>query len=265
MQRMPYVFSSYGRRQWRMVLVYGALTALIGLTELLGWWELVRVQTTVFIKPLLTAATQVIQLVEYPVVMGAKSYKAARRIQDLEIKYSFALAQVSELQSLRAENETLRKMIENTDRSSQEVIVTAPITSLSRPAVSLSENSGVDAGDLVIIAGSLVGRVNEVVGRIAVVDLLTQPDLFPLVVVTPRGVEGIIHGDGQRLIMTEVPADAELAVGEHVVTAGQPGVPPGIFVGVVGQIQEEPASPVKRVVINQLVSFYQSRLVEIYQ
>ncbi len=260
----PYIIGRY-RQLWQTLVIYGLVIVLVALTEFLGWWVGVRDATASLVRPLLLKTTAYVQTLALPYQVIQRGFRSARRIQDLEIKYSQSLAAISQLTALQAENAALRAMIENTDRTTQQVVISSPIVSLSRPAVGVGRQQGVTTGNLVIIAGTLVGRISQVEEQISLVDLLTSRDAFSLVAKTPRNVEGIIQSDGSHLVMKEIPVDAPIDIGERVVTVGQPGVPPDLLVGQVGQITTHPARPTKEVLVDQLVSFYQVRLVEIYK
>jgi len=94
--------------------------------------------------------------------------------------------------------------------------------------------------DQVVVAeDGVVGRVSEVAGRWARVQLLTDRAAAAAVVLESAGRQGIARGTGpRRLEIDYVPRQVEVAVGERVVTAGFDGVcPRGLAVGVVEAVE----------------------------
>ena len=254
-------FNQRRQVQQLMMAIFGFL--LIGLSEFVGLWQPVRFGGELLFNLVLKVAVGVEEIIETPIKVATTSYKAARRIQDLELRYSEALAQVSELQSLKEEHEALRQLIENTDRSSESVVVTAPIVSQALPAVAAGSTAGVEAGDLVLAGRGLVGIIDRVSPRFSTVQLLTGEGSLRVVATTDSGVTGVLRGDGKRIIMDELPIDAQITVGQKVLTTGQVGVRRDIFVGTIAKVTYEPSAPVQQAVIDQVVDFGRARIVEV--
>ena len=66
-----------------------------------------------------------------------------------------------------------------------------------------------------------------------------------------------------KLFVEQLPTDTVITSNDRFVTSGQPGIPPGQFVGVVASIEDNPAAATQTVILDQLVSFYQTSLVEL--
>jgi cell shape-determining protein MreC len=244
---------------------YGVIILVLWLVEFVGVGRTLRGWTELLLVPTLAVVSQGVQFVETPLHMVTNSFRATRRIQDLELKYSAALADLGALNALEKENEALRGLLENTDRKLVNNVITRPIVSFAHPTVAVGSAEGVSNGALILIGKTVVGRVSEVSEHTATIDLLYRTDSNPIVAVTDSGVEGVLVGDGQRLLLTEVARDAQVTIGQRVVTVGQPGVPPDLFLGQVVAEESDPADPVKQVVIEQVVDFYQARIVEVVQ
>lgn len=235
---------------------------LVGM-QLAGVEGVIREPVEFGARPLLYWGARVHQVLIYPFQVVASAHSAARRIQDLEIKYSYALAQVGTLRALEQENQELRRLLENTDRTLSPTVLSRPIISYGNPLVSAGSNSNVRTGDLVMINGVLVGTIDEVSSEQSTVTLLTQPAHQPLVVKTNTLADGILTGDGTRLVLSEVLATQSLAVGDVVLTAGQPGVPPDITIGTVTGITSDDALPTKEALVEPAADFFATQLVEI--
>lgn len=186
-----------------------------------------------------------------------------RRVRDLELRYAQVLAQVGEVETLRKENETLRALISSSSAQTRPKLVTVPIISYGRPLIAAGEEQGVVPGMMVLHSQVFLGVVDSVSRSQASVTLLTQENSPTILAVTEKGVKGIVSGDGKRVVLSEVPIEAEVAVGERVVTQGQQGIAPGVLVGTVAQVRSQPSAAVKTVVIEQLVSFYEASLIEV--
>jgi cell shape-determining protein MreC len=63
--------------------------------------------------------------------------------------------------------------------------------------------------------------------------------------------------------LTEIPVNVKLEVGERVVTQGQDGIAPNIFVGRIASLESKPEAAVQTAVIEQVVSFYEATIVEV--
>ena len=220
---------------------------------------------TSLIKPLRIFSNSLVIKIEAPFFLAKRSVNSARKVQMLEYRYSEVLAQLSDLDQLREENNQLRKLLENSDRKSRSVIISAPIVSKSGPSIGAGSEEGVEVGDLVFIAGTLVGRVSEVSNSYSKVNLIYQNDFKPLVVQTKEGYKGIIKGDGKRVILTEVLSEDNPSLESRIVSVGQIGVEQGLFIGQVGKKISIASDSIQSFLVVQYVDFYQSNIVEIYK
>lgn len=201
----------------------------------------------------------------WPLQWSSSASHAARRIQDLEFRYSEALAQLGELQRLKEENGALRSLVENSPRPEVSRLVAAPILSYGTPYVAVGNQEGAQAGAAVLAARTLVGFLDQVSEHQSQVRLLTHAQAQPVLARTETGIEGVVKGTGSRVVLTEVAKDATLTIGERVVTAGQKGIDGDIFIGRISTIENEPAAPTQTATIEQLVTFYEARVVEVYK
>lgn len=264
MRKVPSFIHLYQQRATVIEWVWlGALGILVSLVELVGIARTLRSTMGYVFEPLLSKVAYSVTVVEAPYYTLSKAHRAARRVQDLELRYNEALAEISALDGVEAENKALKGLLENTDRTLIETIITSPIVSYAQPSIALGTADGINSGAGVMVNRTLVGVVGQTTASTSEIDLLIQDDRHPIVVVTEVGTEGVVVGNGKRLVMTEIPRDAELVKGQRIVTAGQPGIPPNIFVGQVGQLETTVEAPVVSVTVDQKVSFYQSAVVEI--
>lgn len=237
---------------------------VISLMELVGWLGIIKPVVERVGLPLSQIHARVIGSVASSANYFGQAVLRTEQVRELERGYAIALAQLSELEQLRQENQILREMLENTDRTLETKRITAPIVSLSVPAISAGEQEGVVSGSMVGARGILLGRVKEVSMHQSTVELFSGPASAPVLVKTESGVQGLVQGNGQQVILTQIPREEAIAGGQRVITLGQPGISSGLLVGTVGEIITRDSAPVQSAVVNQPVSFYEVSIVEVW-
>lgn len=260
---MQVIHKRSAKMQVRIAIV--GLILILFILEYLGSATLISGSLEKLVFPVRVSSRNLLKNLETPFFTVKRSVNSARKVQMLEARYSEALAQLASLDGLRQENEELRQLLENSDRQDREVVIAAPIVSNLGPTVGAGLEDGVEVGDLVFVSKTLVGRISKVETHFSNVSLLNQKDSIPQVVQTDEGFRGVVKGDGKRIILTEILPDEEPAQESKILTVGQIGVEPGIFVGQVGKLLSSPSDPVKTYALIQYVDFYQARVVEIYK
>lgn len=215
------------------------------------------------VEPVQALSVSVVRKITVPFELINQRYAQIQRLRDLEIRHSEALAEISELEQLREENQELRRLLDQPARFAENRVIAAPVISLARPIVAAGSMSDVPVKSLVMASGSLLGIVEKVSERQAEVLLLQGMQESVILANTESGVQGVIRGDGKRIILDELPRDATLTVGERITTSGQEGVPSGILIGTVGVIENDQTASVQSVFVTQQVTFYETPLVEI--
>lgn len=233
---------------------------------LLGEWleinQSLRSVGETITNPSVIIANQLIIKISQPFFVLKKSFQAAQRLQKLELKYNQLLAHVSDLEYLEKENQELRHLLDFKKRSPSLVVAT-PITSHGQPSIGAGLDEGINVGQPVLAAESLLGVIKAVSNHQATITLLAQNSQQPILVVTQSGVEGLLMGDGKNLVLTEIPREAEISSGDRIMTVGQSKIPPRIFVGQIQQVIDRPSAPVKKAIVVQDVSFYEVAAVEV--
>lgn len=247
----------------QFLLVALGTTLLLLVFELAGVNKLIVRGVEFSLKPANTVSHQLITLLRIPYFSVIKSHRAALQVQNLEARFSECLAQTGEMQALRDENQTLRQLLENSDRSLTPLVIAAPIVSYGIPLIDRGEQDGVSIGDVVLGSGWLIGLVEKVTPYQANIALLTSLNSPPVLVKTESQVTGLIRGNGKQIMLEEIPKDLELKAGEKILTLGQEGIPPNILVGKIQTLIKNDTAPTQTAVIEQVVSFYELQLVEI--
>ena len=214
--------------------------------------------------PFLKVGTQVVSVVLVPARSVFSGVNRQERIRELSAETSLLHARLAELEHVERENQALRSILENSNRTLQEARVTSPVLSLSYPAISSGSEVGILQNQAIVISGTLVGVVAEVFPTQSRITLLSNQAVSPILVRTESGVEGVIFGDGKNVVMHHIPREIQVTEGERVFTIGQQGIQKNMFVGKIGRITADPSAPTKEAVIDQYVSFFDSVLVEVW-
>jgi cell shape-determining protein MreC len=253
----------YNRLTWyREMIVLAVFIGITGLGEWLGITDPVRAGIQTVARPIMVVAAGVQRVVLQPVTALNARNATVSRVTELENQLNDAFAKISELEQVEQENQELRQALGAQSRPFR-TIIASPITSYGLPTISVGSQQGVIAGNPVLASDTLVGLVEVVSQHQSTVTLLSNSQSSTIVVRTEQGVEGLIRGDGKRIILTEVPQDKELVQGSRIVTAGQQSIPAQLFIGTVGQIISEQSAPVQTVIVEQLMSFYDVPVVEV--
>ncbi|MFZ5377027.1 MAG: rod shape-determining protein MreC [Patescibacteria group bacterium] len=254
---------SVDRQVWLRWRGWVLLLLILLFLDLVGLGKSLQNITVKISAPVQHLNARVVNFLVKPVQSWRNFNKTAQKIQDLELRYAEVSAQLSELDRLKSENEVLRSMLENSDRKLARSRIAAPILSYAQPTISVGTKDEVKTGMMVMFAGTLLGIIDQAEENVATVSLLDQLTSQPIIVKTESGVQGLIRGDGRRVMLTDVSIEKPLNLNERVVTVGQKGVEGGIFVGRIRKIETKPSDSAQSAVIDQLISFYEVSLVEV--
>lgn len=234
---------------------------LVGVLEKVSWAQALQNSTAQVVLPLQQLTVRTTRTLERPVVSIPRWYRAQARLEALQNEYAEALARTSELERLERENTQLRQLLESP--STERRTVAAPIVSYAVPTVAAGSQDGVQEGQLLYSNSTVVGRVAEVHERSAQVVLLTSKQSEPILAQTDTGEQGLLQGTGTQVIFTQVSITSQIPAGSSLTAVGQPGVPPGSFLGVTRQTTSRESEPVQTLLVDQLTSFYTTALIEI--
>ena len=102
-------------------------------------------------------------------------------------------------------------------------------------------SSGIKRGDVVISYLGLVGRVIEASGSASKILLINDPSIGVSSLNQRSRQEGLVSGTlGSSLVMKYLPRDADLKLGDTIVTSGLSNIyPKGLLIGSITEIGEE--------------------------
>ncbi|MDX1626364.1 MAG: rod shape-determining protein MreC [Wenzhouxiangellaceae bacterium] len=193
----------------------------------------------------------------------------AERMRELERVTLEQRADLERTHDLERENATLRALL-GAARRVDHRFVAAELASVDldpfahRIVVKRGRIHGVDAGMPVVDDHGVLGQVEQAARRTARVILLTDPDHALPVQILATGERTIAYGSGSvdRLRLTDLPMNAELAPGDLVVTSGLGGrFPPGLPVGTVAAVTRQPGQPFATAEVRPLAAMDRNRLV----
>jgi len=207
---------------------------------------------------------QILQKITLPFRKVISLWKLTSRLEDLQYRYSETAAELIRIKTLEQENQELRKLLENSDRSYQQVIITAPVVSFAQSFIAVGKQSGIKPGSAVLYKNTLLGLVDQVEDKQSSILLLSKLNDTYILAETETGIKGIIKGNGREILLTEVKNDQQLEIGQLVFTSSQLGIEKGLLIGRINRIiNDNQALAVKTAVIEQLVNFYEASLVEV--
>lgn len=249
---------------WHSAVLFVLVVTSVLLVTVTGLFVRFQQSLLAITAPVLQKNTQIVSVGTMPFRSIFSGARRQEQLQNLSLEVSALQSRVAELEHVESENKALRALLENSDRTLDEVRVTTPIVSLAYPAVSVGSEDGVSVNRAVVLSGTLVGVIDEVFPEQSKVTLLSQSQLKPVLVRTESGVEGVVVGDGRGVIMKHIPREIDIAEGERVFTLGQEGIRKNMFVGKIGKITADPSAPTKEANIEQYVSFYDAVVVEVW-
>lgn len=111
---------------------------------------------------------------------------------------------------------------------------------------------GVDSGLTVMDTAGVIGQVVNATEHTATVRLLTDPQSGAAALVQANRAEGIVRGSLQGLLYLEdIDADAEVNVGDVIVTSGLGGsYTRGLIIGTVVKVDSQQGDATRRVVVS---------------
>jgi rod shape-determining protein MreC len=158
---------------------------------------------------------------------------------------------VLRMDALEAENERIRELLSSA-ASLQTRVLIAEVLEVSQGAYSnqiwlnKGERDGVYKGQALVDANGIMGQVIRVNPANCVALLITDPDSGTPVEVNRTGLQTVAlgMGDGQALNLKYLPSNADIKVGDLLVTSGLGGrYPAGYPVGKIAELRQPAGEP----------------------
>lgn len=176
-------------------------------------------------------------------------------------------AQLQRYAALDAENRRMRELIDASARLTDQVAVADIIAANQDPyrqQITLNKGArdGVYRGQAIVDARGVLGQIVQVLPGTSVGLLLTDPDHGIPVEVNRNGLQAIAlgQGNGQRLRLSFLPANAEVIKGDLIVSSSLGGrFPAGFPVGRVESVRHTPGGHFKEALVTPAARVGQGR------
>lgn len=205
---------------------------------------------------------------EYPRSFFSSAFHSEKIIADLQRKNAELKTQIAEATFLKKENELLRTEIEKGHPENippESSAILGHIISLDTISyLDRGRNHGVKDQDLILLNGILLGKVEETEEFFSSAEFFITSD-WEVVVQTENGVKGLVSGKNGRVYFMQASSEKKVEPGEAIYTTGNvaQNVPPGLYVGEIKEILQEPSSSTQRAVIDQTISISSGSIVKI--
>lgn len=157
---------------------------------------------------------------------------------------------------LEAENEAMRRLLQAPLPAEWKFLPAQVLGRTRYLSIDKGKRDGVKKGLVAIFENILVGRVVEVSEKSAKIILASDPE--SKITVRTGNVRGILVGEGERLILTQVLQKQTLEVGNLVVTAGENEIfPPNLLIAKIKAIEKEERQPYQKAAVEPLVEYDQ--------
>jgi len=164
-----------------------------------------------------------------------------RENDELRQENILLLSRIVELNQLKEENEKLRSAFEFGLTEKYDLLVANVISKdIDQDFILVDKKEGIEPGMLVIdFSNVLVGKVSEIYGDQAKVMLITHRDMKLSAEIEGKQINGLIKGQGGKVILDLVPKEEELTRDALISTAGLgEGLERGLLIGRIGDIEK---------------------------
>lgn len=165
--------------------------------------------------------------------------------------------EIAKLEEYRQENERLQALLDIKDTYGLDTVA-ARVTQRNSNAweqtitINRGSNDGIKAGLAVMGANGVIGQVISVESSSCDVRLLSDPMSGVAVMLQASRAEGVVYGSVEGLLyLKNVDADAEVQVGDMVITSGLGGrFPHGLTVGMVVKVDSVAGDSSRTIIIS---------------
>ncbi|WP_363800410.1 rod shape-determining protein MreC [Lysobacter firmicutimachus] len=230
------------------LLAYLALAlVLIVLDHRGGWLSQARKQVATAVAPLWAVAGMPGRLIERVSDDAGTLSRLTEENRRLRHEALVNQARMARLQSVAADNQRLRGLLEAAERGNLDVVL-APILDIDldpskqRLVLDAGSRDRIRVGQSVIDAGGLLGQITGITAMHASVLLITDPSHAVPVAVARNGVRLVVYGEGRsdHLTLRSVPLSSDVREGDVLVTSGLGGrFPPGFPVGTITALKPD--------------------------
>ena len=216
--------------------------------------ELLRQSIALVVDPVQLVAQTPGSLVDYASHYLQGMHSLQQENDELKHAKLTTAPDLQRLAQLEAENERLRKLLSVTEREKangqvSQILYTARDPFSRKVIVDKGQQSGITAGQPAIDEAGVVGQVTRVFPFSAEITLITDKDQVVPVQVVRTGQRSVVFGLGNgQLELRYMPANADIQIGDMLVTSGLDGIYlPGFPVAKVVNIERDSAYSFARI------------------
>ena len=180
---------------------------------------------------------------------------------DLERENRLLQAELHQVEELSLQNDRLRQLlafVDNLDHPALPAqVIGEDVSSWARTiTIDKGSSDGLKAGLPVVAAQGVVGRVIKIAPHSARVLLLTDSSSAIAALIQRTRTRGIAQGRGDKLSIEYALRNADIKVGDLLVTSGMGGIfPKGLPLGVIKTVKNDRYGLFQQVVVNPNVDF----------
>ncbi len=201
----------------------------------------------------------------------AEGLSTRRQLQEenasLRTQHLLLQAQLQKLEGLHTENMRLRELLDSPRQLSERVLIAEIMTVDLKPfsrqiVINKGSRSNVYEGQPILDANGVMGQVISVTPFTSVAMIISDPSHAVPVSVNRNGLRAVAIGTGtsNRLDIPHVPNNADIRVGDLLVTSGLGGrFPRGYPVAEVIEVTKDPAQPFAKVTAQSTARLDRSR------
>ena len=251
----PPPFFKQGPAPLALLTFYIAISLAIFVVDLrFRSLELLRQSIALIVDPVQRVAQTPGSLVDYTINYLQGMQALQKENSELKHAQLSTAPSLQRLAQLEAENERLRKLLSVKEREKAngqvaQILYTARDPFSRKVIVDKGQQSGIVAGQPAIDETGVVGQVTRVFPFSAEITLITDKDQAVPIQVVRSGQRSVVFGLGNgQLELRYMPANADIQVGDVLVTSGLDGVYlPGFPVAKVVNIERDSAYSFARI------------------
>jgi rod shape-determining protein MreC len=187
--------------------------------------------------------------------------------QQLHARQLLLEVRLQKLYALEAENARLRELLNSASKVGEQVLIGELLAVDQDPfrrrvLINKGSDDGVFEGQPLLDAYGVLGQVVEVTPFTSSALLITDPSHAIPVQVNRNGLRAIALGTGEaeRLEIPHIPNNADIQVGDLLITSGLGRrFPPGYPVATITEFEKDPSQPYARVVAEPAAHLERSR------
>jgi rod shape-determining protein MreC len=232
-------------------IIYLVISLFILGIDSLGWFSGIKSLGEKITNPVSGVVRSTSQNLLKPISMIKFISSGPQRILDLESRYAEAIVTLEELESVKEENTSLKKLLGNNPEENFSYYPVSIVGGSKEIILSKGKSSKIEAGDTVISpSNTLVGRVARVS---TYTSWVTTPQYYlnkiPVIIGLNR-IPGVLIGTGESAYI-DLEQSEKIFVGDLIFTSGINGdYVPNILIGKVNFVEEESANIYKNIQVD---------------